>query len=459
MGALDGCKILDFTTLLPGPYATMTLADMGAEVLKVSARDKYDLVVNWPPVVKGATVTAVQAWLGRNKKTMFLNLKKPAAVEAVKKLVLEYDIVVEQFRPGVMDKLGVGYEQLREINPRLIYCAITGYGQTGPMALKAGHDINYISRAGLPYAAGRAQGGPSLYNFQIADVAGGSMNAVASILAAIIYRERTGEGQFIDVSMQDSVVPFNSMDGAAYFGGGAVPARESGMLNGGGIYDFYETADGGFMSVGSLEPKFFAALCDGLGCPQWRDGKILKTSTPEVKAAFRAIFRTKTRSEWTEIFGGLDACVEPVMDIEEVSRDAHLRSRGMWPEVEIPVRDAAAGVGDFVAGSEAEGCAAGSAATSTAECSAVISATEGSVVTSTAEDGSGAGSATESSVAASAQELSQKSGGIYITQMGCPMHLSACPPRYDHAGYPEGYHTEEILSALGYSEEEIGDMT
>ena len=215
MGALDGYKILDFTTLLPGPYATMTLADMGAEVLKVSGRDKYDLVVNWPPVVPGAQVTGTQAWLGRNKKTMFLNLKKPAAVEAVKKLVMEYDIVVEQFRPGVMAKLGVGYEQLREVNPRLIYCAITGYGQDGPF--------------------GRREGGPSLYNFQIADVAGGSMNAVSSILAAIIYRDRTGEGQFIDVSMQDSVIPFNSMDGAAYFAGGPMPTRESGLLNGGGI--------------------------------------------------------------------------------------------------------------------------------------------------------------------------------------------------------------------------------
>ena len=208
MGALDGYKILDFTTLLPGPYATMTLADLGAEVLKVSGRDKYDLVVNWPPVIKGAQVTGAQAWLGRNKKTIFLNLKKKAAVEAVKKLVLEYDIVVEQFRPGVMDKLGVGYEELRKVNPRLIYCAITGYGQDGPFAMKAGHDINYLSRSGIAWAAGRKAGGPGLYNFQIADVAGGSMNAVSSILAAIIYREHTGEGQFIDVSMQDSVILF-----------------------------------------------------------------------------------------------------------------------------------------------------------------------------------------------------------------------------------------------------------
>lgn len=132
MGALNGYKVLDFSTLLPGPYATMTLADMGAEVLKISGRDKYDLVVNWPPVLPGAEVTGAQAWLGRNKKTIFLNLKKPSAIEVVKKLVMEYDIVVEQFRPGVMAKLGIGYEQLRAINPRLIYCAITGYGQSGP---------------------------------------------------------------------------------------------------------------------------------------------------------------------------------------------------------------------------------------------------------------------------------------------------------------------------------------
>ncbi len=387
MGALDGYRILDFTTLLPGPYATMTLADMGAEVLKVSSKDKYDLVVNWPPVIEGAQVTGTQAWLGRGKKTIHLNLKKPKAVEAVKKLVLKYDIVVEQFRPGVMNKLGVGYDQLREVNPRLIYCAITGYGQDGPFAMRAGHDINYLSRSGIASSAGRREGGPSLYNFQIADVAGGSMNAVSSILAAIIYRERTGEGQFIDVSMQDSIIPFNSMDGAAYFAGGPMPARENGLLNGGGIYDFYETADGKYMSVGSLEPKFFAALCDGMGHPEWRDGKILRTEPEMVKEVFRSVFKTRTRDEWTEVFRDLDACVEPVMDLEEVSNDEHLVRRGMWPEVEVPLTD-----------------------------------------------------------------------HISVRQMGCPMHLSKCPPAYRHAGYPEGFHTEEILSSLGYSQEEIKEL-
>ena len=226
--------------------------------------------------------------------------------------------------------IGVGYEALREVNPKLIYCAITGYGQDGPFAMKAGHDINYLFRSGIAWAAGRRESGPSLYNFQIADVAGGSMNAVSAILAAIIYRERTGEGQFIDVSMQDSVIPFNSMDGAAYFAGGPMPARESGLLNGGGIYDFYETADGRYMSVGSLEPKFFAALCEAMGHSEWKDGKILRSDAAMVKQTFRDIFRTKTQKEWVEVFSTLDACVEPVMDLQEVSEDEHLLHRGMW---------------------------------------------------------------------------------------------------------------------------------
>ena len=191
--------------------------------------------------------------------------------------------------------------------------------------------------------------------------------------------------------MQDCVIPFNSMDGASFFAGGPEPARENGLLNGGQIYDFYETSDGGYMSVGSLEPKFFAALCDGLGKPEWRDGKLLRTEEGirEVKNTFREIFRTRSREAWTEIFGKLDACVEPVMSLGEVSRDPHLKSRGMWPEVKVPS-----------AGKET----------------------------------------------------------VSVTQMGNPLHLSKCPPRYDHAGYPEGYHTEEVLSALGYSPEEIREM-
>lgn len=384
MGALDGLKVLDFSTLLPGPYATLMMADLGAEVLKISSRDKYDLVVHWPPKLENTDTTAAAAWLGRNKKTIFLNLKKAEAVEAVKRLVLEYDIVVEQFRPGVMAKLGLNYELLSQVNPKLIYCSLTGYGQSGPLKDRAGHDINYMSRSGVMASAGRKATGPVLTDMQIADVAVGSMNSVIGILAAVHHRERTGEGQFIDVAMLDGMVPFNSMDGACFLAGAPAPEREGQMLNGGAVYDFYETADGGYMSVGSLEPKFFAALCNAMQRPEWADGTILKTNLSLVKETFRAKFKEKTRDEWTEIFSHWDACVEPVLTLEEAVKDAHINERGMLPEVVLP------------------------------------------------------------------QAPAQR-----VRQLGCPIKLSACPAQYRHAGYPEGWHTVEILSRMGYSTEEI----
>jgi len=388
MRALEDLKVLDFSTLLPGPFATLMLADLGADVLRVSSKTRPDLVTSWPPEIPDAGVTASWAWLSRNKRTMFLNLKKPKAKEAVRRLVKEYDIVVEQFRPGVMEKLGLGYEELKKENPRLIYCSLTGYGQDGPMHLRAGHDINYLARSGIASAAGRADSGPSLYNFQIADIAAGAMNLTVSILAAVHYREITGKGQYVDVSMTDGVIPFNSMDGAGFPAGGPLPERESGTLNGGGIYDYYRTKDGQYMSVGSLEPKFFADLCRGLGFPEWADGSVLKTDLPKVKQSFRETFLTKTRDEWTEIFSGLDACVEPVLTLKEAMEDPHNRGRGMWPEVPLP-----------------------------------------------------------------------GAPGRSITQMGCPVRLSECPPEYRHAGYPAGHHTAEVLSGLGYSAEDILDMT
>ena len=204
--------------------------------------------------------------------------------------------------------------------------------------------------------------------------------------------------------MQDCESPFNAMGGAPFFAGGPEPARENGLLNGGQIYDFYETADGGYMSVGSLEPKFFAALCDGLGTPEWRDGKILRTEEGirNVKSTFREIFRTRTREVWTEVFSKLDACVEPVMSLGEVSQDPHLQSRGMWPEVPVPA------VGKSV-----------------------------------------------ENIPGAAPESGAGSAGISVTQMGNPLHLAKCPPRYDPAGYPEGYQQEEVLFALAYSPAEV----
>lgn len=225
-GALEGLKILDFSTLLPGPFATTMLADLGAEVLKISGPGKPDIVLDYPPFIEGTDVSANQAWLGRNKKTMLLNLKKPEAVDIVKKLIMEYDIVMEQFRPGVMEKLGLGYEALAEINPHLIYCSLTGYGQTGPLSHRAGHDINYLARSGNMAQAGRTETGPVLTNMQVADVAVGSMNSVIGILAAVQYRNRTGKGQRVDIAMLDGLIPFNGMDGTAFLADGKVPKRE-----------------------------------------------------------------------------------------------------------------------------------------------------------------------------------------------------------------------------------------
>ena len=339
-GALEGLKILDFSTLLPGPFATTMLADLGAEVLKISGPGKPDIVLDYPPFIEGTTVSANQAWLGRNKKTMLLNLKKPGAVEVVKKLIMEYDIVMEQFRPGVMEKLGLGYEALAEINPRLIYCSLTGYGQTGPLSHRAGHDINYLARSGNMAQAGRAETGPVLTNMQVADVAGGSMNSVIGILAAVQYRNRTGKGQRVDIAMLDGLIPFNGMDGTAFLAAGKVPKREGERLNGGCMYDFYETKDGQYLSVGALEPKFWAEFCHCIGREDLIEGSVWPEDVKAVKEVIRGILKEKTRDEWMAVFDGCDVCVEPVLSVQEaLLEDAHIRAREMVVEVELPLSD------------------------------------------------------------------------------------------------------------------------
>ena len=339
-GALEGLKILDFSTLLPGPFATTMLADLGAEVLKISGPGKPDIVLDYPPFIEGTTVSANQAWLGRNKKTMLLNLKKPGAVEVVKKLIMEYDIVMEQFRPGVMEKLGLGYEALAEINPRLIYCSLTGYGQTGSLSHRAGHDINYLARSGNMAQAGRAETGPVLTNMQVADVAVGSMNSVIGILAAVQYRNRTGKGQRVDIAMLDGLIPFNGMDGTAFLAAGKVPKREGERLNGGCIYDFYETKDGQYLSVGALEPKFWAEFCHCIGREDLIEGSVWPEDVKAVKEVIRGILKEKTRDEWMAVFDGRDVCVEPVLSVQEaLLEDAHIRAREMVVEVELPLSD------------------------------------------------------------------------------------------------------------------------
>jgi len=338
MGSLDGLKILDFSTLLPGPFATLMLADMGAEVLKISSQSKPDIVADFPPFIEGTDVSANQAWLGRNKKNMFLNLKKMEAIEIVKKLIMEYDILMEQFRPGVMDKLGLGYETLKEINPKLIYCSLTGYGQSGPLKMNAGHDINYLARSGNMSFAGRKETGPVLTNMQIADVAVGSLNSVVGILAAVNYRNNTGKGQFVDVAMYDGLIPFNAMDGTAFLATGKEPEREGQRLNGGCMYDFYETKDGRYLSVGCLEPKFWKTFCICIDRPQYIEGTVWPENIKSVKDDIITVIKSKNMDEWLEVFNGKDVCVEPVLSLDEaLIKDEHMKAREMVVDVQLPL--------------------------------------------------------------------------------------------------------------------------
>jgi alpha-methylacyl-CoA racemase len=335
-GPLKGLRILDFTTLLPGPYATMMLADMGAEVLRVLSGSRPDLAAFMPPFLPGSNLSCNLAYLGRGKRCLTLNLKIASAVEIIHRLVKEYDILIEQFRPGVMAKLGLGYEDLKAVNPSLIYCSLTGYGQTGPLRSRAGHDINYLARSGLMDYSGLKDRGPSLTGMQIADVASGSNNSVIGILAAVIHRKDTGKGQHIDISMTDGVMAFNAMTAAAYLAGAAEPKREQEFLNGGSIYDFYETKDERYISFGGLEPQFFTAFCQTIGREDLIPHGIIPPNLKKVKKEIGEIFRQKTRDQWMKIFSQVDACVEPVLSLAEAIADENTRVREMVVEFTLP---------------------------------------------------------------------------------------------------------------------------
>lgn len=336
MGPLTSLKILDFSTLLPGPFATMFLADLGADVIHVEAFNRPDLVRFMPPY--DGDVSAWHALLNRNKRSLALDLKKPEAITLIKQLVQEYDIVVEQFRPGVMDKLGVGYNALKAVNPRLIYCAITGYGQSGPYRDRAGHDNNYLALAGVMSHTGRVNSGPAGMGVQVADVGGGSYQAMVGILAAEIHRRTTGEGQLVDVSMLDGALSWNAPAAAEYLVGGENPAYETMRLNGGSFYDYYPTADGRFLAVGSLEPKFWEGFCQAIGRADLIPAGLALTleKMPTLKAEIQQTITQKSLAEWTEIFAPLDVCVEPVLTVSEAIQHPQLTGRGMVVDVPKP---------------------------------------------------------------------------------------------------------------------------
>ena len=329
-GPLSGLKILDFSTLLPGPYATQLLADMGAEVLRIESPTRPDLLRFAPPMV--GDISAGHGSINRNKQCIALDLKQAESTAIVKKLLQEYDIVLEQFRPGVMQRLGLDYQTLSAEKPELIYCSITGYGQTGPLKNRAGHDINYLALAGLASYSGRKDTGPILSGTQIADIAGGTHHAVMGILAAVIERGRTGKGQSIDISMSDAALALSTTAGAGHLAGDKAPELSGTMLNGGIFYDYYETADNRHISVGSLEPQFCKQLCEAMGHPEWFERAVNYSPTvqAELKQDLNTAFKQKTFAQWSEVFAALDACVEPVLSLDETEQHPHFQEREMY---------------------------------------------------------------------------------------------------------------------------------
>ncbi|QLG94495.1 CoA transferase [Pseudomonas yamanorum] len=332
-GPLASLKVLDFSTLLPGPFASLLLADMGAEVLRIESPTRMDLLRVLPPHDHG--VSASHAYLNRNKRSLALDLKQAEAVEIVRQLVKEHDIVLEQFRPGVMERLGLGYEALKAINPKLIYVSITGYGQTGPYKDRAGHDINYLALSGVASYTGRRDSGPLPLGVQLADVGGGSLHAVIGLLAAVIARQQSGVGQYLDVSMTDCAFSFNAMAGAGYLACGVEPEWENQVLNGGSFYDYYRSRDGRWLSVGSLEPAFMQQLCAALGRPELAAQGL--SPKPEqqkaLKQQLQIEFEKRSFAELCALFAAADACVEPVLSLSEALEHPQLKARELVSQV------------------------------------------------------------------------------------------------------------------------------
>ncbi|SEH12059.1 CaiB/BaiF CoA transferase family protein [Thermoleophilum album] len=386
-GALEGIKVLDLSRLLPGGFCTMLLADFGAEVLKVEDTGMGDYVRWSPPHYEGAERSAASALflaLNRGKRSLRLNLKEEEGREVLLRLVREYDVLVESFRPGVMDRLGVGYERLRQENPRLVYCAITGYGQTGPLRDRPGHDMDYLALNGILGLTGEPDGPPIQAAVQIADIGGGSLMAAFGIMAALWERERSGEGQFVDVSMTDGSLSWLAMVAARYFCDGQRPQRGRLELAGGLVcYRPYPCKDG-WVALGALEPKFWQAFCRGIGREDLIERQFDGPGS-DTQRELERIFRERTREEWARFGAEHDCCLEPVLELDEALDSELVREREMVVAVDQP----------------------------------------------------GAGS---------------------VRLLGVPVKLSRTPGAPQGPGPSLGEHTEEVLTALGYTPEQVARL-
>jgi len=333
---LDGVRVLDLSRLLPGPVCTLHLADLGADVVKVedTGAGDYARSLGLAPTDGRAASDPPSAFfrmVNRNKRSLALDLKASAGREAFLRLAQRADVIVESFRPGVVDKLGVGYAAVAARNPRIVYCSITGYGQTGPYRDRAGHDINYLGYAGVLDQTGTSGGPPALSNLQVADLLGGAMNASTAVLATLFGASRTGKGAHVDVAMTEGALAHNIFALHAIETLGRVQARGDDLLTGGvPCYGVYATQDGRYLAVGALEGKFWRALCEGLDCPDLIAGQL---STGHAGALVRqqlaAVFAQQTQAHWIERLAHIECCVTPVLSLEEALADPQVRARDM----------------------------------------------------------------------------------------------------------------------------------
>ncbi|WP_426398736.1 CaiB/BaiF CoA transferase family protein [Ralstonia sp. R-29] len=352
---LAGVRVLDLTRLLPGPAATRHLADLGAEVIKIEDPGPGDYARD---MLRSAADRAAERpslffrALNRGKTEMRLDLKAAEDREALIELVRHADVLIESFRPGVMARLGVGWDTLRTANPALVMCSISGYGQDGPLAQAAGHDINYVGYAGMLDQLASADGTPIVPNVQIGDLLGGALTAVVGILAALVDARATGRGRYIDVSMTDSVFAHNLMAFFAVGAHGKASPAGTDLLNGGvPCYGVYRTADDRFMAVGALELKFWQTMCDVLDKPEWKDRhwalgqRIGGKEACAIRTELGALFLTATQAEWVARFAGVDCCVTPVLRMEEamqhplfVERNSVIQENGEPVQLALPLR-------------------------------------------------------------------------------------------------------------------------
>jgi alpha-methylacyl-CoA racemase len=335
---LEGIRVLDLSRLLPGGFCSLLLADFGADVLKVEDTGMGDYIRWAPPYYEGAEDSAKSALflsLNRNKRSIRIDLKNERGREVLLRLVGEYDVVLESFRPGVLDRLGVGYERMREVNPGIVYCAISGYGQTGPKREAAGHDMNYLGLVGLLGLTGARDGEPVQAAGQIADLGGGALMAAFGILAALRERDSSGEGQLVDVSMADGALSWLGMVAGAYFADGVLPRRGELTLAGSLVcYRPYECADG-WVALGALEPKFWQVWCRGVDREDLIEQQFQAPGS-ETHAQVCEIFMARTRVQWEAFAQQHDCCLEPVLGLDEALESELVREREMVVELRQP---------------------------------------------------------------------------------------------------------------------------